>query len=217
MFGDTRLSGLGQLLISKSTRQEMAPLGLLLSVSCCFCYCEILALCLWDFCIIIDKALFQFWKIIYSFLRHPKLCLSASRHSFMAIGTEEVTNNRRLTDSLSCWCCWWTCQVLQQRTESYRGEVAEQTEAEGAEGQGKAEGRAKPPSSVFKELAVVCCEHELPMAEFEERDLKPSKLLEVNRGTVKLRRCQKKEGGSHSFQTLCLASKHILDAVHWMM
>ena len=78
-------------------------------------------------------------------------------------------------------------------------------------------GRMTKEPSIFKEAAAVCPDDDLAMTWFENWDPKSSKVLEMNRGTQKRSRYQKKKVGQHPSQLLCLAGKHILDAGHWMM
>lgn len=83
------------------------------------------------------------------------------------------------------------------------------------ESQGR--GQGKPQINVFKELAAVSCENELEMAKFEEKGLQSSKLLEMNRETLKVRRCQMKEVDGKPALDCCLTNTHILESVHWIM
>lgn len=154
--------------------------------------------CLWDFSIIIGTALFQFWKIIYSFLRHPKLCLGSGRHRFKTIGSQGGLSNRRLTEQLHGWCWHWTCWVPWCWEGSTRGEVVEQSGAEGLKGHRQAEGQGKRQSFTFRGLAAVLYAVRVSSPwQFEEGNPKSSEVSEMSRGTVKWRRYQKKEAGNY--------------------
>lgn len=166
---------------------------------------------LWDFYVIFGKALFQFWKFVYNFLRHPKHCLGASRHSFKAIGIEGGVNNRR---HRAAWAADAADELESSSTE--KDSTWESCRTDWSQRrQGRAQG--KPQILVFKELEAVSCENELEMAKFEEKGLKSSKPLKMNRETVKVRRCQMKEVKGKPSLGCCLTNKHILESVHWIM
>lgn len=164
--------------------------------------------CLWDFSIIIGTALFQFWKIIYSFLRHPKLCLGSGRHRFKTIGSQGGLSNRRLTEQLHGWCWHWTCWVPWCWEGSTRGEVVEQS---GAEGLKAPEFHLQGPGS-----CTVCCESELALAVWGGKPQILRSLRDEQRD-CEMKKVPEEGSGKLSLSLLCLVSKHILEAAPWMM
>lgn len=165
------------------------------------------SLCLWDLWIISGKALFQFWTIVYNFLRHPKLCLSASRHCFKAIGIEGGSQS-----SLSCRHRCWTCRVLQHRKEFCRGKPQNRPKV----GQGKPRKRIREATHLHLQGAGSHVLGETGWKWHSSRR-KTSNPQNSWRWVDKLttRRSQKQVGSNPL--SAALSGKHILDAFHWMM
>lgn len=80
------------------------------------------------------------------------------------------------------------------------------TGLEGAESPQK--GRRTKEPFIFKEAAAVCPEDDLEMTWFENWDPKSSKVLEMNRGTQKRSRYQKKKVGDHPSAAALSAGRH---------
>jgi hypothetical protein len=93
--------------VSRNTQQEAALVGLLLWAFCCFCYCEILTLSPWDFCLTIGTALVQDLKVLYNLPRHPKLCLGQTVMALRALEWREAP----ITGGSLCRGWWWTTSV----------------------------------------------------------------------------------------------------------